>query len=156
MFPLRQALQSLSYLSVRLVLRGLTPLRLPRFKGSTLRGGFGHAFKEAVCVVEHRDCARCLLWTRCAYPYVFDTSVPGGAMRMRKYTQGPHPFIPLPSSGGKTQHQRCPSVTTLDGGSVLTYAAIIAPCGTSTCNSSWTSLARLLVVPTGCTALVNL
>lgn len=34
---------------------------------------FGHAFKETVCVVEHRDCVRCLLRRRCAYPYIFDS-----------------------------------------------------------------------------------
>jgi len=65
MEPLLQALQDLSFLPLRLVLTARTSLQLPPFKGSTLRGGFGHAFKETVCVVEHRDCARCLLRTRC-------------------------------------------------------------------------------------------
>jgi hypothetical protein len=105
MAPLQQALQSLSFLPLRLVLKAITPLQLPTFKGSALRGGFGHAFKETVCVVEHRDCARCLLRTRCAYPYVFDTPVPEGATRMRKYTQAPHPFVLLPPLEEKTRYE---------------------------------------------------
>ena len=96
MVPTEQALNAFSFLPVRLLLRALTPLYLPAYKGSTLRGAFGYAFKETVCVVEHRDCARCLLRTRCAYPYVFDTPVPEGSTRMRKYPQAPHPFVLLP------------------------------------------------------------
>jgi CRISPR-associated endoribonuclease Cas6 len=105
MAPLQQALQSLSFLPLRLVLKAITPLQLPPFKGSALRGGFGHAFKETVCVVEHRECPRCLLRTRCAYPYVFDTPVPDGATRMRKYTQAPHPFVLLPPLEEKTRYE---------------------------------------------------
>jgi CRISPR-associated endoribonuclease Cas6 len=104
MVPLEQALKALSFLSVRLVVKALTPLYLPAYKGSTLRGAFGHAFKETVCVVEHRDCARCLLRTRCAYPYVFDTPVPEGSTRMRKYPQAPHPFVLLPPLDQKTHY----------------------------------------------------
>ena len=57
-------------------------MQFPPYKGSTLRGGFGSVFKETVCVVEHRDCSRCLLRTRCAFPYVFDTPVPEDARRL--------------------------------------------------------------------------
>jgi CRISPR-associated endoribonuclease Cas6 len=84
---------------------GRAPLDLPPFKGSAFRGGFGHAFKETVCVVEHRNCVRCLLRMRCAYPYIFDTPVPEGATRMRKYPQAPHPFVFLPSLEAKTRYE---------------------------------------------------
>ena len=53
----------------RLRLRARSPVLLPRYPGSTLRGAFGHALKEAVCVVRHRDCERCMLAERCIYPY---------------------------------------------------------------------------------------
>jgi hypothetical protein len=149
MSPLQQALQSLSFLSLRIVLKAVTPLRLPPFKGSTLRGGFGHAFKETVCVVEHRDCARC------TYPNVFDTPVPEGDTRMRKYTQAPHPFVLLPPLAASLDISDAPLVTMLDGDSILTYAAITTSRGVSGCHSSWTSLARLPVVPTDCTPLVK-
>jgi hypothetical protein len=98
-------LLALTLLPLRLTLRVQTPIHLPRYKGSALRGGFGIVFKETVCVVEHRDCGRCLLRTRCAYPYVFDTPVPEGATRMRKYPAAPHPFVLLPPLEHKTQYQ---------------------------------------------------
>src|SRR5258708_7487410 len=44
----------------QLRLRARKPVTLPRYLGSTLRGAFGHALKEAVCVVGHRDCDRCI------------------------------------------------------------------------------------------------
>lgn len=96
MNTLSEQLYSIHLLQVRITLRAKDPLQLPAYKGSTLRGGFGIAFKEAVCVVEHRDCFHCLLRSRCAFPYVFDTPVPEDATRMRKYTAAPHPFVFLP------------------------------------------------------------
>jgi CRISPR-associated endoribonuclease Cas6 len=96
------ALALLRLLRVRVRLRARDPLHLPPYKGAALRGGFGMAFKETVCVVEHRDCARCLLRARCAFPYVFDTPVPDDAARLRKYTAAPHPFVFLPPLEAKT------------------------------------------------------
>ena len=98
-------LPALKLLPLRFTLRARTPLQLPSYKGSTLRGGFGTAFKQAVCVVEHRDCSRCLLRTTCAYPYVFDTPVPDDATRMRKYTAAPHPFVLLPPLEPKARYE---------------------------------------------------
>ena len=105
MNTLSEQLCSIRLLRVRVTLRAKDPLQLPIYKGSTLRGGFGIAFKEAVCVVEHRDCSRCLLRSRCAFPYVFDTPVPEDATRMRKYTAAPHPFVFLPPLEEKTLYR---------------------------------------------------
>jgi hypothetical protein len=77
----------------RFHLRALAPTPLPPFLGSTLRGAFGHALKEAVCVMEHRDCARCLVAERCIYAYLFETPVPLGLPLLRGQRQAPHPFV---------------------------------------------------------------
>ena len=100
-----ETLLALQLLPLQITLRAQTPLQLPHYKGSALRGGFGAVFKETVCIVEHRDCRRCLLRTHCAYPYVFDTPVPHDATRMRKYEAAPHPFVLLPPLEGKTSYQ---------------------------------------------------
>lgn len=105
MTTLVESLAALSLLRVRVTLRARDPLQLPPYKGSILRGGFGTVFKETVCVVEHRDCARCLLRSRCAYPYVFDTPVPEDATRLRKYPAAPHPFVFLPPLEEKTLYR---------------------------------------------------
>jgi hypothetical protein len=80
----------------RLVLRAAEPASLPVFLGSTLRGAFGRALKDAVCVVAHRNCDRCLLYDRCIYPYLFETPAPAGVPQLRGQTQAPHPFILTP------------------------------------------------------------
>jgi hypothetical protein len=78
-------------------LRAAQQAPLPAFLGSTLRGAFGHALKQAVCIMEHRDCARCMVAERCLYPYLFETPVPPDAMRiLRNQTQAPRPFILAP------------------------------------------------------------
>lgn len=83
-------------------LQALTPIHLPLVSGATLRGGFGYTFKRLVCVVDHRDCARCLLRSRCAYPYVFETPPPPDTSRLRKYPFAPHPFVLTPPQGNRT------------------------------------------------------
>lgn len=100
-----QALAAIAIVPTRVTLQARDPLVLPPYKGSTLRGGFGSAFKETVCVVDHRACARCLLRSRCAFPYVFDTPVPEDAIRMRKYLAAPHPFVFLPPLEEKTLYK---------------------------------------------------
>ncbi len=105
MIPCDESLAAIELLRVRVILRARGPLQLPPYKGSTLRGGFGTVFKATVCVVDHRDCARCLLRSRCAFPYVFDTPVPEETTRLRKYPAAPHPFVFLPPLEEKTFYQ---------------------------------------------------
>lgn len=100
-----ESFAALGTVSVRITLRATDPLQLPPYKGATLRGGFGTVFKETVCVVDHRDCARCLLRAQCAYPYIFDTPVPENTARMRKYPAAPHPFVFLPPLDTKTLYK---------------------------------------------------
>jgi CRISPR-associated endoribonuclease Cas6 len=68
-------------------------LFLPPYKGSTLRGGFGYAFKRVVCSNREGECQDCLLKEKCVYSYVFETPVPKDAKIMRKYPAAPRPFI---------------------------------------------------------------
>lgn len=68
-------------------------LFLPIYKGSTFRGGFGHAFRRILCTIKKETCADCLLGERCIYSYIFETPPPSGTTIMRKYTTAPHPFI---------------------------------------------------------------
>ncbi|MCI0662784.1 MAG: CRISPR system precrRNA processing endoribonuclease RAMP protein Cas6 [Acidobacteria bacterium] len=76
---------------VRLRAEGETAL--PSFLGSTLRGAFGYALKQAVCVMNHRDCGRCLVANQCVYPYVFETPAPPNLSILHNQRNAPHPFI---------------------------------------------------------------
>jgi len=66
---------------------------LPSYKGSTLRGGFGYAFRRVVCAIKSKDCTGCLLKEKCVYSYIFETPPPPDTKIMRKYTSAPHPFV---------------------------------------------------------------
>src|SRR5262249_19761862 len=72
-------------------LRAVDHARIPAFSGSTLRGAFGFALKQAVCVMSHRNCEKCLVSSRCIYPYVFETPAPAGS-KMTSQQNVPHPF----------------------------------------------------------------
>ena len=69
------------------------PIILPPYKGSTLRGGFGNAFKKIVCALKEKECSDCILKEKCVYSYVFETPPPNGTRVMRKYLSVPHPFV---------------------------------------------------------------
>ena len=83
-----------------------TTLILPSYHGSTLRGGFGHAFRRIICAFKGRECTDCLLKQQCVYAYVFETPIPAGAQIMRKYTAAPHPFILEPSTNSRKNRQK--------------------------------------------------
>ncbi|RTZ99843.1 MAG: CRISPR-associated protein Cas6, partial [Deltaproteobacteria bacterium] len=77
------------------------PAILPRYKGSTFRGVFGHALKSVVCALKRQQCDTCLLVSQCIYPLVFETHlavpVPDGV----KLSSPPHPFVIRPPETGK-------------------------------------------------------
>jgi hypothetical protein len=98
----------------RLVLRAAELASLPAFLGSTLRGAFGHALKDAVCVMHHRNCDRCMVADRCLYPYLFETSPPEHASQLKGQQQAPHPFILTPdvSRAASLRPSRVPARST--------------------------------------------
>ena len=83
----------------RLHYRAVQPVRLPEYAGSTWRGALGHALKRAVCVTREPTCCACLLYSSCAYAYVFETQPPPGSAKMRLYPAAPHPFVIEPAEG---------------------------------------------------------
>ncbi len=82
-----------------------SPMRLPPFKGSTIRGGFGTAFRRAVCVTRKDSCDKCILRDNCVFSYVFETPVPSNAEILRKYPKAPHPFVIDPPLSDKREFQ---------------------------------------------------
>jgi len=83
-----------------------TAILLPPYFGSTLRGGFGHAFRRIVCALKGKECTDCLLKHQCIYAYVFETPIPEEAQMMRKYTVAPHPFILEPSVNNQKTYEK--------------------------------------------------
>lgn len=94
-----------------MILKALSPIALPPYKGSTLRGGFGHAFKKVVCTVRNKECSDCLLKTQCIYSYVFETPPPEDSQILRKYEKAPHPFVIEPPFETKTNYQPGDTIT---------------------------------------------
>lgn len=65
---------------------------LPVYKGSTFRGGFGHALKQTVCAIKRPSCTTCLLKDSCIYIRVFEQS----GVKGRHGDLAPHPFVIVP------------------------------------------------------------
>lgn len=90
----------------RFTLEALERLELPAYKGSTLRGGFGHVFKRTVCFQKDaQTCDTCLLKNNCPYGYLFETSPPADAEVLRTYSDVPLPFVIEPPLDRRTRYQ---------------------------------------------------
>jgi hypothetical protein len=83
--------------------RMLADALLPEYKGSTLRGGFGTAFKRVVCALKHRECDDCLLRATCLYTVVFETSLAVPPDQDLRQSATPHPFVLRPPETVKRQ-----------------------------------------------------
>jgi hypothetical protein len=68
---------------------------LPLFKGSMLRGAFGHALKKTVCVMgSGQPCNSCLLRPQCAYTRIFETFTEEEPPRpLKGLKTSPRPFV---------------------------------------------------------------
>jgi len=76
----------------RFTIKPTRELILPPYKGSTFRGGFGHAFRHAVCIEQEKKCPECSVRSKCVYSYVFETSVTHEEGKQQD-KDVPHPFI---------------------------------------------------------------
>lgn len=96
---------ALSLTRYRLTLEAIEPLHLPPYKGSALRGGFGHVFKRMVCVRPWPCGERCEGGNDCPYGYIFETKPPADSQALRKNEHVPHPFIIEPPLDRRTEYQ---------------------------------------------------
>lgn len=86
-------LQTFRLAQYRVILTAREPIYIPRYAGSTLRGGFGRAFRKLVCTMGGIECQNCTLNNVCPYAYIFETSPPDDASQLRSYSDVPRPFI---------------------------------------------------------------
>lgn len=89
-------LKSLYLHKYRITIQPEETITLPPYKGSALRGLFGHSLRKIVCVQKDRDCLECLLRLKCVYSYIFETPIPKDNPFCRKYSSAPHPYIITP------------------------------------------------------------
>ena len=94
-------LQNFRLARYRVILTARSTILMPPYAGSTLRGGFGHAFRKMVCTQGPIDCRDCTLKAVCPYPYIFETAPFEGATQLRTYGDVPRPFVidPLDTRG---------------------------------------------------------
>jgi hypothetical protein len=92
------AVPFIPYLRLRITLRALQRATLPAYKGSMLRGAFGHALRKAVCVVgPAQPCETCLLRQACYYTKLFEPfsdEAPPDFLRGLPITPRPYIFEP--------------------------------------------------------------
>jgi len=94
-------LQNFRIAQYGIILTARDPISMPPYSGSTLRGGFGRAFRKIVCTMESIQCRDCTLNKLCPYAYVFETTPFEDATQLSTYSDVPRPFVidPLETQG---------------------------------------------------------
>lgn len=85
-----------------------TPIHLPEYAGSTLRGAFGNALRRSACITRQKDCKPCPLYRTCPYPAIFQPPPPE-THSLQKFSEIPAPFIVEPPDWG--EHAYAPGDT---------------------------------------------
>lgn len=93
--PAHLPLPPLLLAGYRFHLQASEPIQLPAYAATTLRGGFGYAFKSMVCFQpDRRACQEgCRLAGACPYGYIFETQVPPGSEVLSGQEEIPRPFV---------------------------------------------------------------
>jgi hypothetical protein len=100
-------LHPLRFAPLTFEIEAATDLHLPDYKGSTLRGGFGQAFKKAVCLTKTLDCPPCFMQQQCAYYSIFESKIEKKVADMLRIGRdAPHPFVLLPPLTGDNTFQQ--------------------------------------------------
>lgn len=97
-------LQNFRFTKFKFYLKAIEFLHLPLYKGSTFRGGLGNVFKRTLCISRDKKCDDCVLLTKCAYSYCFET--PAKDKGKARSSNWPHPYIIEPPSEAKTAYQK--------------------------------------------------
>ncbi|SDF01285.1 CRISPR system precrRNA processing endoribonuclease RAMP protein Cas6 [Sporolituus thermophilus] len=80
-------------------------LVLPEYKGSTLRGGFGHVFRRIACVQRQvDDCRQCLLFATCPYALVFEPAPLPDSAVLKNLSDIPRPFVLEPPADTRRRY----------------------------------------------------
>ena len=82
-----------------------TPIHLPAYAGSTLRGAFGGALRATACMTRQKTCPDCPLLRTCPYPAIFETPPPPEGHELQKFSQAPNPYAIEPPAWGEQVYQ---------------------------------------------------
>lgn len=84
---------------------------LPAWLGSTWRGLFGHALRDAVCQCDRRDANTCALKATCPYIALFEPRNGSIDTLLHPAQAAPAPFMLCPAAGGNIEADQILEVT---------------------------------------------
>lgn len=91
----------------RLEFEVTSPLSLPAYAGSTLRGAWGMALRTSACLTRQPVCDGCALLYTCPYAAIFETRPPRDrAPTLQDFSQVPRPYVIEPPTLGERLYAR--------------------------------------------------
>lgn len=69
-----------------------SPMSLPDYAGSAIRGAFGHALRRIACMTHEPSCPECPLYRSCPYSLIFESPAPP-AHELQRFNRIPNPYV---------------------------------------------------------------
>jgi len=101
-----KVISSFSFAVFRVTIKAEEPLELPYYKGSAIRGVFGHSLRKVICPLHNQECKDCSLREKCVYTNVFEV-YRSDDMLLKKHgiTNPPRPYIIRPPLESKQYYK---------------------------------------------------
>lgn len=91
-----RTLENLYFSRYIFTLHALEEIRLPAYKGSTLRGLLGYGLKRLTCIFKNSKCEHCLFKLNCVYSRFMESPLPEDHPLKNKCKKAPHPYVIIP------------------------------------------------------------
>ncbi|MBF0137628.1 MAG: hypothetical protein HQL65_15440, partial [Magnetococcales bacterium] len=78
-----------------------TPMRLPEYAGSALRGVFGAALRHITCLTGEKTCTGCGIIRTCPWSLIFEAPPPPIGHAVQDFVRIPNPYVIEPPPWGK-------------------------------------------------------
>ncbi len=88
-----------------------TPLRLPAYAGSALRGVFGAALRRVACLTDRSACDGCGLLRTCPHALIFEAPPPVAGHVVQAFSRIPNPYVIEPPPWGRREFASGEGVT---------------------------------------------
>ncbi|MEW6081818.1 MAG: CRISPR system precrRNA processing endoribonuclease RAMP protein Cas6 [Bacillota bacterium] len=77
-------------------LEAVTPVYVPEYKGSVLRGALGTVLRRVSCALRQTTCTGCMLRSSCPYGVIFESGPGPESQHLRNFDQVARPFVLRP------------------------------------------------------------
>ena len=100
---LKEGEMVIPFMRYRMAFRVTSPVTLPEYSGSAIRGAFGRSLRRVCCMTHQNNCKSCPLYRSCPYTMIFETPPPM-EHPLQAFSQIPNAYVIEPPTWGSRNY----------------------------------------------------